>query len=167
MKSPGRQRGIAVRRATEADLEVVTELRLALLQEHSTDVIYGRVRPNVRVGARRLYLAQLGSGNEVTFLAQRGPQTLGILRCVQSKGYPLLLPPEYGYVSSVYVRPEARRSGVLRILLREAENWCRDRGLTEMRLHSGSDNALSNATWDALGFAIVEHLRMRSVESEE
>ncbi|MGI9078310.1 MAG: GNAT family N-acetyltransferase [Gemmatimonadaceae bacterium] len=167
MKPPERKRGITVRCATEADLAIVTELRLALLREHSSDVIYGRVRPNVNASARRLYRAQLGSRDEVTFLARRGSRTLGILRCVHSRGYPLLLPPEYGYVSSVYVIPEARRSGVLKILLRQAEKWCRDRGLTEMRLHSGSDNALSNATWDALGFTIVEHLRMRPLEFEK
>lgn len=167
MKPPERKRGVAVRRATEADLAVVTELRLALLREHASDVLYGRVRPNVTATARRLYLAQLGSRDEVTFLAQRGSQISGILRCVHSRGYPLLLPPEYGYVSSVYVIPEARRSGVLTSLLRQAEKWCRDRGLTEMRLHSGSDNALSNATWDALGFAVVEHLRMRPLKPEE
>jgi len=164
---PEGKRGFTVRRATEADLAIVTELRLALLREHATDVIYGRVRPNLKASARRLYLAQLGSRDEVTFLTQRGSQTLGILRCVHSRGYPLLLPSEYGYVSSVYVIPEARRSGVLRILLGRAEKWCRDRGLTEMRLHSGSDNSLSNATWDALGFAVVEHLRMRPLQSEE
>lgn len=161
MSPAARRRGVKVRRATEADLAIVTELRLALLHEHSNDAIYGRVRPDVNARARRMYLSQLRSPNEVTFLASRSSQIVGILRCVHSRGYPLLLPPEYGYVSSVYVRPEARRSGILRLLLNEAERWCSHRGLTEMRLHSGSDNPLSNATWDALGFVVVEHLRKR------
>ena len=52
------------------------------------------------------------------------------LRVVESIGSPLLEPARYAYVSSVYVRPESRRRGVLRALLAEAERWCRARGLS-------------------------------------
>ena len=36
------------------------------------------------------------------------------LRCMLAAGSPLLLPERYGYVSSAYVRPAARRRGVRR-----------------------------------------------------
>jgi len=61
----------------------------------------------------------------------------------------------------VYVVPRARRRGVLRALLAAAIEWCEARGLTELRLHNASDNAVANAAWDALGFRVVEHLRVR------
>jgi ribosomal protein S18 acetylase RimI-like enzyme len=82
---------------------------------------------------------------------------------MESRGSPLLDPQRYGYVASVYVVPEARRAGVLRTLLAAAERWCAARGLDEMRLHTASDNDVGNAAWDALGFDVVEHLRIRPV----
>ena len=66
-------------------------------------------------------------------------------------------------MSSVYVRPDARRCGVLRALLAEAERWCAGRGITEMRLHNAADNAVACTTWEALGFSVVEQLRLKSL----
>ncbi|MEJ7812813.1 MAG: GNAT family N-acetyltransferase [Gemmatimonadaceae bacterium] len=162
----GASRGLTVRPAADADIAIVTELRIALLGEHASNPIYRRLRADARTRARKLYLNQIRASDQVTLLAERRGTVVGILRCVHSIGYPILLPAAYGYVSSVYVRPEARRAGVLRALMDEAERWCRGRGLSEIRLHNAADNALSNATWDALGFDVVEHLRMRPLVPE-
>lgn len=156
-----------VRPAVLADLEAVTDLRLALLHEHATNPIYGRLHPDAPRRARRLFAAQLASPTEVTFLALLGedetPAPVGILRCIETAGSPLLLPEKYGYVSSVYVRPEHRREGVLRALLAEGERWCRARGISEMRLHNVSDYAVAGLAWQALGFDVVEQLRLRTL----
>ena len=151
----------AVRVATPADLPVVVELRLALLREHRDSPLYGRLRPDARQRAERLYAAQLASPGEVIFLAEIEGAAVGILRCMAAQGAPLLLPERYGYISSVYVRPSARRRGVLRVLLAAAERWCLDRGLDELRLHNAAENAVANATWAAFGFEPVELLRVR------
>jgi aminoglycoside 6'-N-acetyltransferase I len=76
-------------------------------------------------------------------------------------GLPLLLPARYGYISSVYVVPEARRRGVLRALLGAAVRWCRARRITELRLHNVVESETANAAWEALGFHVAEHLRVR------
>ena len=152
---------ISVRPATLGDLDAVLELRLALLREYRDNLLYGRLRPDSRQRARQIFSAQLASPGEVTLLAERGGEVVGILRCVESPGYPLLFPSHHGYISSVYVRPAARHSGVLRSLLAEATAWCKERHLTELRLHSTAENAVANAAWEALGFEVVEHLRVR------
>lgn len=152
---------VIIRPATIDDLDAVVDLRLALLLEHRDNPIYGRLRPDAPARARRLFAQQLEAAHEVILLAERRGEAAGILRCVHSGGAPLLLPDAYGYLASVYVRPDARRSGVLRLLLEAAEAWCRDRGLTELRLHNAADSETSNAVWDALGFEVVEHLRIR------
>lgn len=154
---------ISVRRATAADLETVVALRLALLREECQSPGYGRVRPGVARRARQLFRVQLESPAEVTLLAEQDGVAQGILRCAESNGHPLLEPDHYAYVSSVYVVPAARRSGVVRALLSEASHWCRDRNLVEMRLHNAADSAVANAAWDALGFTVVEHLRVRRI----
>jgi ribosomal protein S18 acetylase RimI-like enzyme len=156
-----RAAAITVRAATRADLPVVLELRLALLHEHGGSPLYGRLRPDVRRRAERLYAMQLASPDEVIFLAELDGGVVGILRCLAAQGAPLLLPERYGYISSVYVRPAVRRRGVLRALLEAAEGWCRERGLDELRLHNAVENQAANETWEAFGFRAVEVLRAR------
>lgn len=152
---------VAIRVATMSDLPVIVALRIALLREHAQNMIYARLRGDAEARAEKLFAAQLKSQNEIIFLADIGGETVGVLRCIQSSGSPLLEPAQYAYVSSVYVLPRAREQGVLRALLAAADRWCGERGLDEMRLHNAADNPLANAAWEALGFEIVEHLRVR------
>jgi len=160
--SPSR-RAVTVRQATEDDLDAVVELRLALLREYGSHPIYGRLRADAPPRARRLFLAQLRADREVTLLAERHDGVIGILRCLESVGMPLLHPDRYTYVASVYVVPDERRSGVLRALFDAAVHWSKERGIDEMRLHNTADNAAANGAWEALGFEVVEHLRVKSL----
>ena len=153
-----------VRPARLRDLDAVVALRLALLREHPEHPIYGRLRTEIDRRARDLFASQLRATNESILLAELDDTVVGVLRCVESTGSPLLEPSRYAYVSSVYVRPEARRRGVLRALLAEAERWCRARGLSEMRLHNVAGSVAAERAWDALGFAIVEQVRLRHLE---
>jgi Acetyltransferases len=157
---------IRVREAGPRDLEVVVALRLALLREHPDHPVYGRLRPDVVAKARELFGAQLRSTMEVIFLAEVEGEAAGILRCVESIGSPLLDPPRYAYVSSVYVRPELRRRGVLRALLLGAERWSRARGLDQMRLHNVAGSAAAEGAWSTLGFGVVEQVRVRNLHEE-
>ena len=154
---------LIIRPATRGDLATVVALRLALLDEHKDNPVYSRQRDDAPARARRLFAAQLESAHETTFLAEEGGTVVGILRCVSSQGSPLLEPAGYCYVSSVYVVPAARRRGVLRSLLERAEAWARERGFPEIRLHSVAGHPGSNAAWDAMGFEVVELLRVRRV----
>ena len=156
---------VTIRPATPADLGDVVELRLALLREYRVNRIYGRLRLDAHERAERLFAKQLASPHEVIFLAHQDGQAVGILRCLRSTGSPLLHPAEYGYISSVYVAPELRRAGVLRRLFDEATRWCRERGITEVRLHNAANNATANAAWEALGFEVVEVLRVKALDA--
>ena len=152
---------LVVRRARLDDLQAIVELRLALLREYRDHPLYEHLRPDAPARAYDLFRAQLTSPAEAMFIGERNRTVIGVLRCVESGGSPLLLPDRYCYVSSVYVRPEERRQGVLRALLAAAEHWCEERGLTEMRLHSSTSTPAAVDTWDALGFEVVEHVRRR------
>jgi ribosomal protein S18 acetylase RimI-like enzyme len=158
---------VQVRPATPADLAHVVELRMALLREHGGNPIYARLRPDAPERARRIFAAQLSSPNERIFLAEAAGTVVGIIRCVESTGSPLLDPPRYGYISSAYVRPEARRQGALRALVGAACGWCAERGLDEARLHSVADDEVSNQAWDALGFDVVEHMRRSVIRPDD
>ena len=151
---------MTVRRASSADLETVIALRIALLREYHSHPVYGRLRADAEMRARPAFATQLTSAMEAIFLAEDGGEAIGLLRCVEVVGAPMLLPERYCYVSSVYVRPEFRRRGVLRAMLAAAETWCRDRGLTEMRLHNIDTSETAVSAWDALGFDVVEQVRV-------
>ena len=153
-----------VRQATVRDLDAVMELRLALLREYPEHPVYGRLRTDVGQRARELFATQLRSPSETIFLAEHESVIAGILRIVESTGSPLLDPARYAYVSSVYVRPEARRRGVLRAMLRSADGWSRARGLTQMRLHNVVGSASAEGAWASLGFEVVEQVRLRCLD---
>jgi ribosomal protein S18 acetylase RimI-like enzyme len=152
-----------VRPATPRDLDAVVALRIALLREHPDHPIYGRLRPEIDRRARDLFAAQLRARTETILLAELAGEVVGIIRCVESIGSPLLEPARYAYVSSAYVRPDVRRRGVLRALVAEVERWTRARGLDQMRLHNVAGSEAAERAWDALGFAIVEQVRMRTI----
>jgi GNAT superfamily N-acetyltransferase len=156
---------LAVRRATVNDLDVVVELRLALLREYRDHPFYGRLRPDFKARAYELYRAQLDSSHEQMFVAERDGVIVGVLRCIETAVSPVLLPERYGYISSVYVRPSERRRGVLSALLGAAEAWCDVRGIPEMRLHNSATSREARDAWNALGFDVVEEMRRRDVRS--
>jgi GNAT superfamily N-acetyltransferase len=156
---------IAFRRATPDDIDAVLRLRLALLHEYPEHPIYGRLHPNAEALARPVFAAQLASGNEVVFLAERAEAAIGVLRAVEAAAAPFLVPDRYCYVSSVFVVPAFRRRGVLRGLLARAMEWASDRGLGELRLHSVGTRANASGAWDALGFDVVEQVRIRRIDS--
>jgi GNAT superfamily N-acetyltransferase len=152
---------LAVRPAVIDDLSDIVDLRLALLREYGNDPLYTRLRDDAPARAYELYLTQLMSPNETMLLAERGRRIVGILRCVDAPGSPLLQPERYCYVSSVYVVPSERRRGVLRALLAAADRWCHARGIDEMRLHNSSSSTLAADVWSTFGFEVVEHVRRR------
>ena len=151
---------VTVRAATLEDLDTVVELRVALVREHCDNPLYARLRPDAPLQARRHFAVQLRSPDEVIMLAEHEGRAVGILRCVQVAGIPLVFPALHGYISSVYVVPEARRRGVLRALFAAALDWCRARGLTEIRLHNAVENSAANSAWESFGFAAAEYLRV-------
>ena len=146
-----------------ADAERIAELRLALFGEHRTNAIYSRVRRDAAERAIELTEEQLASDREAMFVATKGDRIVGMIRCIDQRGHRLLRPPRFALISTVYVEPTFRRRGVLRSLMDAAIGWSRERGLTEMRLQNAIDNPLALAAWDALGFRVVEQIRLRTL----
>lgn len=156
---------LTVRAAQLADLDVVVELRLALLREYREHPLYTALRADAPERARGLYHSQLVSAFETIFLAERSGRVSGLLRCVDTVGSPLLLPERFCYVSSVYVRPADRRTGVLHALIAAAEQWCDQRCIDEIRLHSVTASSVAQQAWSSLGFEVVEQVRRRALHA--
>lgn len=152
-----------MRPASLADADVIVRFRMELLKEHSRHPIYGRLREDALQRAKRSTALHLASGRQITYIAFDGRQAVGMLRCLDARGSPLLVPPRYAYVTSVWVAKAHRKRGILRRLLDAAIVWARARSLTEMRVHATPENTSANAVWDRLGFGTVELLRRREI----
>lgn len=155
---------VVVRTATPDDLEVVVALRMELLREEARSPLFATVRRDAARQARQLCEAQLASPTEVSLLALDGGEGVGLLRCTVSRAPRLVDPASYGFLTSAYVVPTHRRRGILRAMLREAEAWCRIRGLREVRLQCTTENAEGNATWEALGYVPAAVVRRRALD---
>ena len=60
--------------------------------------------------------------------------------------------PRVGYLSDLYVRPEARRSGAAKALIAEVAEAMRGAGADLLSLNVSVDNALARAVYTRLGF---------------
>ena len=58
---------------------------------------------------------------------------------------------DYWWIQSVYVMPQARRSGVFRALHAEVERRARDACAARLRLYVETENARAQATYEGLG----------------
>ena len=154
---------IRIREATTADIDRVAEMRLALVTAHPGHLAYGPLRPNALEICRELTARQFRSRRQTVFVAVQGRRIVGMLRCVDAPGHRMFRPARHGYVTMVFVEPDARRRGVLRALLERAVRWCKQRGLDQMRLHNAAENPLAEAAWESLGFQVVEHARLKHI----
>ena len=62
------------------------------------------------------------------------------------------------YLEGWYVDPDSRRTGLGAALVRAAESWARERGLTEFASDALIDNDMSHRAHRALGFSEVERI---------
>lgn len=94
-------------------------------------------------------------------LAEVDGAVVGIVRVAAAPPSPLHAEFRHAYLSSAFVKPAARRRGVLRSLVAHALAWCEAHGVSEVRLHSAVGNAAAAKAWQALGFDVAEELRRR------
>ena len=65
---------------------------------------------------------------------------------------------QVGYLEGWFVEPEFRRSGIGRALVREAENWARQHGATEMASDAEIGNEMSLKAHLELGYSETSRL---------
>ena len=122
---------------------------VALIRSYFTEIVdryHGRPMPSSSVDAA---------------LADAPPDAVTVLLVAYRDGVPvgcaglLAAEPPIGELTKVYVRPEARRSGVGRRLLAAVEEVARERGVTRLRLDTRTDLEEARALYAAAGFREV------------
>ncbi len=159
----GRPARVVVRRGTLKDLSAIVALRLALLREEARNPFFANPHADAEERALQLTRAELTTPGEVFLIGIRNQSIVGMLRCRAVRRTPLVAASRQAVVTTVYVVPDHRRTGVLRALLAAADRWCRRQGLTDMRLQCALSNDVARSAWESLGFAPAETLYLRTV----
>jgi GNAT superfamily N-acetyltransferase len=157
-----RAAGVVVRRATAKDLPAIVGLRMALLREEARNPLFADPHPDATRRAARLTRTELAARDQVLLMAIRDHDIVGMLRCRAVRRTPLVADSRQAVVTTVYVVPSQRRSGVLRALLGAADRWCRRHRLSGMRLQCSLTNDVGRRAWESLGFEPAEVVYHRS-----
>ena len=145
-----------VRRAEPRDLETVVELRRALRREERPDA------PDADDDLRTMTRRQLHGSSQIILLAATRDRSVGMLRCaLQSPADPAV---STALLTTAWVHPAFRRTGVMTRLVADATDWCAAQGVYDVRLRNAYHNAVASAAWEALGFRIVQVIRQRTTE---
>jgi GNAT superfamily N-acetyltransferase len=136
---------------------------MALLREEARNPLFASPHPDAGRRALRLTRAELQASGQALLVATTGGNIVGMLRCRAVRRTPLVADPHQAVVTTVYVVPSMRRTGVLRSLLAAADRWCRRHRLSGMRLQCALSNAVGRQAWESLGFRSAELVYLRAV----
>ncbi len=136
---------IAVRRAGEADLELMRRL----WDEFSAEATY---TPYPASGFDPTFVR-----NHLALVAEEEGEVVGTV-------YANLSSPDFGYVFGVYTRPEARGRGVGRELMRAVARVLRDEGRRWVVLSVDTPNEGARAFYSRLGFEDASRMLRTSVD---
>jgi aminoglycoside 6'-N-acetyltransferase I len=134
--------------ATEKDLEELAFLRALLWPEE--------IDADTRADARKVLLHP----DMVTFLARNDEaQAIGFAQASVRRDYVNGCATQpVAFLEGIYVREEARHSGVARALVAAIENWARSKGLSELASDAFLTNSQSHRMHAALGFSETERV---------
>ncbi len=132
---------VAVRRAAAADFGRVTEL----LEELGR----AEVTAFTREAARAVFEKHVASADAAHLVAELEGEVVGFtsLHFRDRLNHPT---PD-GWIPDLIVDPAARRRGVARALLEEAERICRERGCWALTLESGFERTQAHVLYEDYG----------------
>lgn len=146
-----------IRRAQSADLCDVTALLRALLGYHAELDPALRLRAGTEGKLQELARGMLADRDVAVFLGSavrlqspRAPSGLCVLQVERAP--PFLEEPRRAQISELFVREEARRTGVGRALTAAALAHARELGIRRLEVRVSTRNLAGQRFWRALGF---------------
>lgn len=98
---------------------------------------------NIVEELRHEFLSQLSSGKETTFLYKTHDQYVGFINVSVRNDYVEgSSTSPVGFIEGIYVKPEYRKKGISKELVKLAEEWAKSKGCKEM----GSDVEFHNTS---------------------
>jgi len=135
----------------------VRELRGQVDREHARLMPdYFRAPPEGEVPVR-------DSWSEI-LVAEGGDGVCGfvVVRVVETPRDETMTPRRRAHVEMIGVSPKARRRGIGRLLMKEAERWAAGRGCAEVVLTVWSENRAAEMLYAALGYEPIARVLRKS-----
>jgi len=138
--------------ALPPDIDALIELESALFAEDAGqhDPLADTTWPQ-REG-RQDFETLMASPDAEVFAARRGDVIVGLLVGYATKSSPTRQPVEFAILRSLYVAPEARRTGAATMLTDRFVEWARDRGCAEVHVDHYAANEAAGALYERSGF---------------
>ena len=152
---------ILIRKAVESDYDALCLLWDEVDLPHRQrlpDIFRPPVGP---VRERDYFLGLLADENVAIFLAEQASKPVGFLHALEAHSWdiPILVPRRYAIIDNLVVTERARRQGIGRLLMEEAEDWARKRGLKTVELTVYEFNLGAIALYEGMGYENL-HRRM-------
>jgi GNAT superfamily N-acetyltransferase len=150
---PTQPNDITIRPARNGDVDAILVMLRDLCEDH---VRYDPARFVPPADLRAVYgpwLARAEAGDGMLALvAEAGGTAVGYLVGEAFEAEPKYWAPACGYVHDIYVSADARGAGVSGRLMAAFEEWCRARGLPQVRGITASANARAHAFFRKHGY---------------
>jgi GNAT superfamily N-acetyltransferase len=142
-----------IRPATAEDVETVVHHRIAMFRDMGyPDAVLAAIEQVSRPMLRDAF----ANGSYHGVLAElNGSAVVG-------GGGVLIVPwpgtePHRAWIQNVYVRPQFRRRGIAREIMRTLNDWCRTKGFQSVNLHASADG---RPLYEQLGFEATNEMRL-------
>jgi ribosomal protein S18 acetylase RimI-like enzyme len=148
---------VLVRAYREGDRDAVRELRGVVDREHA------RLMPDYFRVAGEVRAPERDSSSEI-FVAEGDEGVCGfvVVRVVETPREATMTPRRRAHVEMIGVGERARRRGVGRALMTEAERWAAGRACAEVVLTVWSDNRAAEALYGGLGYEPIARVLRKS-----
>jgi len=133
---------VAIRRATESDLDAVAPLFDAYRQFYHQPSDIARARDWLR--------ARMQRGESMLLVAERDAAAVGFTQLYRM--FSSVRTARLWILNDLFVAADARRLGVARALLDAAAQACQDDGAAGLMLETGRDNTAARALYRAAGW---------------
>lgn len=141
-----------IRPGRKEDAEEAARLWMRSAEEHTShDAVY-TTAPGAERTMRR-FLADLARNRYAfLFVATAGDQTVGFISGELREGSPTFLPKTWASVDDVFVERGHRSLGIGHALLKNVEEWARERGASGVSLQVAAANTRGRKFYEDLGF---------------
>lgn len=140
---------IIIRKATQADLPILLEFEQGVIQaerpfdktlREGDDLQYYDLKG--MIDAAHVQLLVAAAGTELV--------GSGYARIETSKSY--LRHKQHAYLGFMFVRADFRGYGVNKLIIDNLKGWCKEKGITEMRLDVYDQNLAALKAYEKVGF---------------
>lgn len=157
-----RSDGVSIVAAREEDLDEIAEM-VSLLYENEFNL-----RPvNVITDRDRIIRKTVGEcfgrSDHGYILAIVENKIAGVVHVTDTENSSYVSPVHTGWISEVFVREDYRDNNLGRDLVRAAEAWCRERGLTEIGLSVNSLNTIAANLYGQLAYRVTYNMMEKSL----